>query len=135
MCGLGLLASVYLLRSGRRDQKSLTLVTIGGAITLAYAALFSTIEEQFLYFFYVPAILSLVVAATVIVQRARHVRGRSWKRFGMAAALRIWALRPRTVDPDPNDPGQRAPTGRDLAETRWGPLRAGSKRHDRHDVP
>ncbi len=49
-------------------------MTIGGAITLAYAALFSTIEEQFLYFLYVPAILSLVVATSIFLQRSRGAR-------------------------------------------------------------
>src|ERR1019366_7988808 len=45
---------------------------------------FSTIEEQFLYFFYVPAILSLAVAVTGFVPRAHSARAQLWRRLGMA---------------------------------------------------
>ncbi len=38
VCGLGLIASISILRVGRPDQKLVALVTFGGAITLAYDA-------------------------------------------------------------------------------------------------
>ena len=98
--GLGLLASLYLLKTvDRDDQRLFALVTIAGAGTLAYAVVFGTIEEQFLYLLYVPAILSVAVAATVFISRqrgthfgeARHRSAQFWVR-SIGAILAVFIV-------------------------------------------
>jgi 4-amino-4-deoxy-L-arabinose transferase-like glycosyltransferase len=98
ICGFGLLASLYVVKRARRDdQRLFALITFAGAGTLAYAAAFGTIEEQFLYLLYVPAILSLVIGATVFIQQRRTAgaaektsrHARRWVR-GMAAFLALF---------------------------------------------
>jgi 4-amino-4-deoxy-L-arabinose transferase-like glycosyltransferase len=70
---LGVVSSLYLLvRSDRPVLRIWSLVTLAGAISLVYAVLFGTIEEQMLYFMYVPALLALM-ATVVILARARYV--------------------------------------------------------------
>jgi hypothetical protein len=58
----GILAAVGLLASRRPDVRLLGLLGISGVALLAYAVLFGTIEEQFLYFLLVPALLTVPVA-------------------------------------------------------------------------
>lgn len=58
----GIVAAVGLLASRRSDAFLLGLLGISGVAWLAYAVLFGTIEEQFLYFLLIPALLTVPVA-------------------------------------------------------------------------
>jgi hypothetical protein len=58
----GIVAAIGLLASRRPDARLLGLLGISGVALLAYASLFGTIEEQFLYFLLVPALLTIPVA-------------------------------------------------------------------------
>jgi 4-amino-4-deoxy-L-arabinose transferase-like glycosyltransferase len=66
---LGVASSLYLLaRSDRPVLKIWSLVTLAGAISLLYAVLFGTIEEQMLYFMYVPALLAFMAAVVILAR-------------------------------------------------------------------
>jgi hypothetical protein len=67
---LGTLAAIVLLRSRRHDYRILGVFVASAAALVGYAVLFGTIEEQFLYFLSVPALLSLAVAGTEVTRRA-----------------------------------------------------------------
>ena len=58
----GIVAAVGLLASRRPDARLLGLLGISGVAWLTYAVLFGTVEEQFLYFLLVPALLTVPVA-------------------------------------------------------------------------
>jgi len=58
----GIVAAVGLLASRRPEARLLGLLGISGVALLGYAVLFGTIEEQFLYFLLVPALLTVPVA-------------------------------------------------------------------------
>jgi hypothetical protein len=62
LAAVGIVAAVGLLASHRPDARLLGLLGISGVALLAYAVLFGTIEEQFLYFLLVPALLTIPVA-------------------------------------------------------------------------
>lgn len=71
LSGLGVIASIYLLVRHRRPGLRLwAVVTLCGTGSLGYSVLFGTIEEQMLYFMYVPAIVALL-AGMVIFARER----------------------------------------------------------------
>jgi hypothetical protein len=92
VCGLGFLAALYLLRVSRRnDQRLLALVTLSASLTLVYAVLFGTIEEQFLYFMMVPAILSVASAAVLAVGSIPGPirRGRWSRRIAVLLAITL----------------------------------------------
>jgi hypothetical protein len=72
ICGLGVLAAIYLLRRDDRPEiRVLATITLAGALTLVYATLFGTIETQMFYFPAVPAFLSLPIAVKVLLDRAQ----------------------------------------------------------------
>lgn len=68
--GLGIVASIYLLARHREPILRLwATVTLAGAVSLAYSVLFGTIEEQMLYFMYVPAVVALVAGLVLYVRQ------------------------------------------------------------------
>lgn len=70
VCGLGLLAALYLvLRARVPAVRVVGLVALCGAATLAYAALFGTLETQMFYFPAVPALIAFSVYLAQFVQR------------------------------------------------------------------
>jgi 4-amino-4-deoxy-L-arabinose transferase-like glycosyltransferase len=72
LSGLGAIASVYLIVRGQRpSQRIWSVVALAGTVTLVYSVAFGTIEEQMLYFMYVPAIVALM-AAVVVFARSRY---------------------------------------------------------------
>lgn len=74
LVGASLVGTLYLLVVSRRTDHRIFAVLSGcGALTVLYALLFGTIEEQFLYFLIVPAILSLCVGAHEWARRRRTV--------------------------------------------------------------
>lgn len=88
--GLGVLAMVYLAAvSPRPDHRLWVAVTASGAFTIIYSLFFGTIEENFLYFLMVPAILSLAVGVTVLAQ---HVTWPSIRRQLGRAVVAALAL-------------------------------------------
>ena len=91
-CGLGVLAAIYLLTIPRQDVRLLALVTFGGAVTLGYAVLFGTIEEQFLYYLYVPALLSMVLGAVFGTRRLLESGASTWWRRAAVACLVVFVL-------------------------------------------
>ncbi|MGH8918831.1 MAG: hypothetical protein ACRD0H_10955 [Actinomycetes bacterium] len=83
--GLGVLGAFYVLvRRHDSAARLMSVVTLFGAATVFYALFFGTIEEQFLYFLLVPALLSLAMGGTL---RAERVAGAGAGRPG----TRTWA--------------------------------------------
>ena len=62
LAAAGIVAAVGLLASRRPDARLLGLLGVSAVAWLAYAVLFGTIEEQFLYFLLIPALLTVPVA-------------------------------------------------------------------------
>ncbi len=72
---VALAATLYLLVVSRRpDHRLFAAVTVCGGLTVFYALFFGTIEEQFLYLLFVPALLSLAVGVAEGIRR-RSVLG------------------------------------------------------------
>lgn len=104
--GLGVLAMVYLAMVSRRpDHRLWIAVTASGAFTIFYSLFFGTIEENFLYFLMVPAMLALAVAVTVLARRVTwpSVQRRASLLAGgltlvLASNLFLWAHTRTTPD-------------------------------------
>lgn len=86
---LSLVATLCLLFTSRRpDHRLMTVVTACGAVTIFYELFFGTIEEQFLYFLIVPAMLTLAVGTTVVIERHRsQERANRWARVALAVLV------------------------------------------------
>jgi hypothetical protein len=104
---LSLVVTLYLLVASKRPEHRLLVAVTGcGAITIFYSVFFGTIEEQFLYFLLVPAILSLAVGVTVFVERRRGRAGSpSWGRIALVLLavmtcynLGLWVVTRTTPD-------------------------------------
>lgn len=85
LCGLGVLAGLYLLaRHPRPQARYLGLVTVSATATIAYALAHGTIEAHFLYYLYVPALAAIPVAFLQWAPTAGRV---PWRRLGVAALV------------------------------------------------
>ncbi len=113
LVALGVLAAVVLLRSARQDYKVVGVFVASAAALLGYAVCFGTIEEQFLYFLSVPAVISVSVVGTEAYRRMGLAgQGRSRGRVVLVSLLvaacgwnlAVWA-QTRTV---PDNGNQRA---------------------------
>ena len=83
-----LAATLYLLVVSRRhDHRLFAAVTVCGGLTVFYALFFGTIEEQFLYFLFVPALLSLAVGVADGVRRRAALRPRRTPAHFLALGL------------------------------------------------
>jgi len=67
-------ALVVLLRRGGPLQRMLGLLYCAAGVTLAYAVVLGTLEEQELYLLIVPSMLLIPVAATLLFERRRFSR-------------------------------------------------------------
>jgi hypothetical protein len=70
------------------------VVTLAAAVSLAYGVFFGTLEEQMLYFMYVPALVALVAAVVLLarsVYRDRPVANHRFRR-GVAAAVLLFSV-------------------------------------------
>jgi len=87
--GIGVLGGALLLMRPRHDADRIVgLFTIAAAGIVAYAALFSTIEEHFLYFVAVPGLASAVIAVTRLLDLgARSPRHRRPMIVAVVAAM------------------------------------------------
>ncbi|MGH9095458.1 MAG: ArnT family glycosyltransferase, partial [Acidimicrobiales bacterium] len=96
--GLGVLGAFYVLvRRHDAAARLMSVVTLFGAATIFYALFFGTIEEQFLYFLLVPALLSLAMGGTLLAERVAGAgAGRPGTRTWAKARLRTRA-RTRTL--------------------------------------
>ena len=77
----GIVAAVGLLASRRPDARLLGLLGISEVAWLAYAVLFGTVEEQFLYFLLIPALLTVPEAW---VEYGRAMLRLGWNRQAVA---------------------------------------------------
>jgi 4-amino-4-deoxy-L-arabinose transferase-like glycosyltransferase len=92
LSGLGALASIYLLfRAERPALRIWAAVSLCGVASLAYSLFFGTIEEQMLYFMYVPALISLMAGVMIAIRKARASRAVNGRRL-VAAALALFVL-------------------------------------------
>jgi hypothetical protein len=66
---VGTVCGLALLRSRRPEHRLLGAITAGAAVLLGYSVLFGTIEEQFLYFLAVPAIVATAVGFPQLLGR------------------------------------------------------------------
>ena len=89
-------AVLLVLRRGGQLARMLVLLYGAAGVTLAYAVLLGTLEEQELYLLLVPSLLIISVAVTLLPDRHRHVRrSASWSRIArlgtvvMGAALTL----------------------------------------------
>jgi hypothetical protein len=87
---LGILGAAYLVRRTREYTMRLwAVVTLAGAISLAYSVIFGTVEEQMLYFMYIPAILSLMAALVVFARSRFHTYSTANHRFRRVVASAV----------------------------------------------
>jgi len=111
LCVLGAALAVYLIFTRRPDwirRRSslaqgvatepvdeatafLSLVAIAGAVALGYAVLFGTIEEQFLYYLYLPVLLVIPIGVGAFVQR-KHLHPSRAKVVKVMLAVVLAAL-------------------------------------------
>ena len=91
LVALGAAAGVWLLRSRRGDHRILGVFAVSAIVFLGYSLTFGTIEEQFLYFMIVPAILSTAVAAGELWRRTT-VRPARRRGIGHALVIGLAAL-------------------------------------------
>ncbi|WP_371478215.1 ArnT family glycosyltransferase [Kitasatospora sp. NBC_00315] len=66
LLAVGAVALYRLLRRGDQARRLLALLHASAAVTLVYALLFGTLEEQALYLLLVPTMISVVLAAPVV---------------------------------------------------------------------
>jgi hypothetical protein len=70
LCGVGVISALYLLfRDDRTAVRYLATMTLAGTVTLLYAVTLGTIEEQFFYYLYVPALAVIPIAAALWLSR------------------------------------------------------------------
>ena len=67
-------AVLLALRRGGQLARMLVLLYCAAGVTLAYAVLLGTLEEQELYLLIIPSLLIISVAATLLFDRYRYVR-------------------------------------------------------------
>ena len=67
-------AVLLVLRRGGQLGRMLVLLYCAAGVTLAYAVLLGTLEEQELYLLLVPSLLIISVAVTLLFDQHRHVR-------------------------------------------------------------
>ena len=89
-------AALLVLRRGGQLARMLVLLYCAAGVTLAYAVLLGTLEEQELYLLLIPSLLIISVAVTLLSDRHQHVRrSASWSRaarlgtVAMGAALTL----------------------------------------------
>lgn len=71
--GVGVVAAGLLLARPRSEaDRVMALFTLGGTVTVVYAAFFSTIEDQFLYFVTVPAIATAVLGSWRLITSSSY---------------------------------------------------------------
>ena len=90
----GVLASIYLLLTSQKAALRVwAVVTLAAAIALAYGIFFGTLEEQMLYFMYVPALVALVAAVVILARSLYPDRPFANHRFrrGVAAAVLLFS--------------------------------------------
>ena len=88
LVALGVLAAVVLLRSARQDYKVVGVFVASAAALLGSAVCFGTIEEQFLYFLSVPAVISVSVVGTEAYRRMGLTAGAFPGQSGTGIATR-----------------------------------------------
>lgn len=67
--GVGTVCGVSLLRSRRPEHRLLGLVTATAVVLIGYSLVFGTIEEQFLYYLSIPAIVASAVVLPGVIRR------------------------------------------------------------------
>lgn len=91
LTGLGLVVALRLVARRRADLRVLGLITVAAGAEVGYATMFGTSEEQFLYFLWILAMISLVVASTQ--GRPRHLRAvPRLVRIGLSVAVTVLLL-------------------------------------------
>jgi hypothetical protein len=82
--GVGTVCGLWLLRSRRPEHRLLGMVTAGAVVLVGYSLVFGTIEEQFLYYLSIPAIIA---SAVVLPSAVRRVLGPApWRRPTVAGS-------------------------------------------------
>jgi hypothetical protein len=76
LAGGAVLCSIHPLLRRRGDLRLFAVVTLAGALTIAYDALFGTVEEQFLYILVVPATVAVPCAIASSLAAARPLSRR-----------------------------------------------------------
>lgn len=127
--GLGVVASIYLLaRADRPALRIWAVVSLCGVTSLAYSLFFGTIEEQMLYFMYVPALVSVFVAAVIALRRRPEAHGDTWRKV-LVLAVAVFAIYDVGVWGDvratPNDGLARV-----VSFFQWQPVRPGTIAND-----
>jgi hypothetical protein len=67
--GVGTVCGLWLLRARRPEHRLLGMVTAGAVVLVGYSLVFGTIEEQFLYYLSIPAIIASAVVVPGAVRR------------------------------------------------------------------
>ena len=90
LSALGILGAAYLVSRTRDYTMRLwAVVTLAGTISLGYSVAFGTVEEQMLYFMYIPAILSLMAALVVFARSTFDSYSTANHRFRRGVALAV----------------------------------------------
>ena len=80
---VGLIALAILLRWGNPAERLIGLLNLSGGCALAYAVLFGTLEEHYLYLLLVPSVMSVAVAVPLVLRRRNRRTARVVRRFAV----------------------------------------------------
>lgn len=109
LLALAVPATLYLLIRGSSVQRFIGLIAAAAGALLGYALLFGTIEEHFLYYLLLPALVAVVSAVALLAQTAHDAPARAGRWvvavfsvlvFGMAASGAWTQAQLRTVPDD-----------------------------------
>ncbi|MFG2333881.1 phospholipid carrier-dependent glycosyltransferase [Streptomyces sp. NPDC048604] len=82
-----LIALVILLRWGNPAERLMGLLNLSGVCALAYAVLFGTLEEHYLYLLLVTSLISVTVAVPLVLRRRNGRTGRVVRRFAVTTLV------------------------------------------------